>query len=187
MKSKLLNEDELLLRYILNELDPSEERLVEQAMLEDENVLIEVESLRTTFKKLQNLPLLEPPADLIPALIAKAGEVQLERSKIRPLHFIRKFSYAAAATILIGGGSVWYVQSNTSTSVAASEEIELRNITSEQYSSPWVDKRNILRVGAAGSDKEIVPDSVMNKLRPIDGDLPASQAPRQLHLTGSQK
>ena len=42
MKSKLPNDGELSVKYILKELDPSEELLVEQAMMEDDNTLIEI-------------------------------------------------------------------------------------------------------------------------------------------------
>jgi hypothetical protein len=188
MKSKLQNEDELLLRYILNELDPSEETIVEKAMLEDENVLIEVESLRTTLKKTSILPLLDPPADITSLIVDKAIEFRAERAKIRPITYLKKFSYAAAATILIAGGSVWYVQTSQSNVLMVSENPDVyTTTTSGQNSSPWIDKQNILHIGSIGSAAELVPDSVMNKLRPIDGDQPLLQAPRHVQLTGTQK
>jgi len=188
MKSKLQNEDELLLRYILNELDPSEETIVEKAMLEDENVLIEVESLKTTLKKTQILPLLNPPADLTSLLVEKAIEFQAGKAKIKPIFYLRRFSYAAAATILIAGGSVWYIQTNHDNQLMASENQNVYTTTTAgQNSSPWVDKQNILHISSIGTSSELVPDSVMNKLRPIDGDQPLLQAPRQVQLTGTQK
>jgi hypothetical protein len=188
MKSKLLNEDKLLLRYILNELDPSEETLVEQAMIEDENVLIEVESLRTTLKKIQNLPVLEPPAELTNKLVNTAIQIQSERAKIRPIAYIRRFSYAAAATILIAGGSIWYVQSSMNPTLLVSDNPDIYTTTStNQNSSPWVDKQNIIHIGSIGSTNELVPDSVMNRLRPLESSQPLLQAPRQVQLTGTQK
>lgn len=188
MKSKLLNEDKLLLRYILNELDPSEETLVEKAMLEDENVLIEVESLRTTLKKIQNLPVLEPPIELTSKIVEKALEVQFEISKIKPITYIRRFSYAAAATLMIAGGSIWYVQSSlNSQSVLTEHSDRFTTTASMQNSSPWVDKQNIIHIGTIGTSGELVPDSVMNKLRPIESNQQSFQIPRQVQLTGTQK
>jgi hypothetical protein len=188
MKSKLLNEDKLLLRYILNELDPSEETLVEKAMIEDENVLIEVESLRTTLKKIQNLPVLEPPIELTSKLVKKAAEVQFENSKIKPITYLRRFSYAAAATIMIAGGSIWYVQMSLKTPFVVTENSDGFTTSSTlQNSSPWVDKQNIIHIGTIGISGEIVPDSVLNKLRPIEVNQTSFQTPRQVQLTGTQK
>lgn len=68
------NVDELCVKYVFDELDPSEVTFVEKAMLDDENLLIEVESLKSTWRKLKKLPELEPPDNISQAIIEQARE-----------------------------------------------------------------------------------------------------------------
>jgi hypothetical protein len=49
------------IRYLMKEMDPSEELLFEKKMMEDENLLIEVESLRKVNQRLSGIPEMEPP------------------------------------------------------------------------------------------------------------------------------
>ncbi|MCH8487066.1 MAG: hypothetical protein LAT75_09370 [Candidatus Cyclonatronum sp.] len=102
------NADDLWLRYVLNELDPSEARLVEETMLEDENALIEIESLRITLKKLEHLPEYSPPAQLREELLRQAA-AQAERnrkqySRRRLFHLLQLYSMPAAAAMFIALG-----------------------------------------------------------------------------------
>ena len=73
-KPNMSNVDELCIKYVFDELDPSEITLVEQAMNHDQNLLIEVESLKSTWKKLRNLPELTPPPNISEAVIDHAKE-----------------------------------------------------------------------------------------------------------------
>ena len=54
------------------------------------------------------------------------------------------------------------------------------------YSSPWVDKKDIMHVESIGSGTEILTDSVQNKLRPIDVEVTNVRTNRQVQLTGAQ-
>lgn len=67
-------DEELCLKYVLNELDPSEIMLVERAMAEDDDILIEVESMRATLRKLNRLPEYAPPEDLQQQILEHARE-----------------------------------------------------------------------------------------------------------------
>ena len=186
MKSKLPNDGELSVKYILKELDPSEELLVEQAMMEDENTLIEIESLRTTYHKLQSLPLLNAPGEVLDNILAHSELQRLNAGKVRPLFNFRTISYAAAASLMIASGATWYLQTGGTTSMMVSEDTTSNVYETEQYSSPWVDKKDIMHVGSIGAGTEIVPDSVLNKLRPIDGEVTTVRPNRQVQLTGAQ-
>jgi hypothetical protein len=99
-KSNLSSVDELCIKYVFDELDPSEITLVEQAMVEDENLLIEVESLKSTWRKLRNMPDLHPPVHLSDSVLKLAG-AQLSS---RPLFFIQRWNnpglLATAAVVL---------------------------------------------------------------------------------------
>ena len=68
------NVDELCVKYVFDELDPSEITLVEQAMHHDQNLLIEIESLKSTWRKLKKLPEMSPPEDISKAVLDQARE-----------------------------------------------------------------------------------------------------------------
>ncbi|AXJ00003.1 hypothetical protein CYPRO_0719 [Cyclonatronum proteinivorum] len=122
--------DDLLLRYVLNELDPSDARLVEQAMLEDENVLIEIESLRLTLRKLRDLPQVAPPPGLQQELLQKAA-VQAEKnrkqsSKARLNRYLRYYTMPAAAVMIMALGLGYFIHFLNETSAqpdASSSEV----------------------------------------------------------------
>lgn len=186
MKSKLPNEDELFVKYILRELDPSEEVLVEQAMLDDENALIEVESLRNTFKKLQSLPSYDAPQHLLNNIIEQSASTRITGGNIRPLFNFRRISYAAAASLLIAGGATWYTQSGDAHLMVVTEDTTTGTYIAEPNSSPWIDKRDIMHVSSFGAGTELIPDTVMQRLRPIDAESAPIRPSRQLQLTGAQ-
>lgn len=95
------NGDNLCLKYLLNELEPSEVIMMERALEEDEDLLIEVESLRATLKKLDNLDEFEPPEDLCDSIVNKAAEYQNRRSNIFTQPAYNTLGSAAAALVLI--------------------------------------------------------------------------------------
>lgn len=99
-KSNLSSVDELCIKYVFDELDPSEITLVEQSMVEDENLLIEVESLKSTWRKLRNMPDLHPPVHLSESVLKMAGA----QGSSRPLFFIQRWNnpglLATAAVVL---------------------------------------------------------------------------------------
>ena len=45
------NDENAVIRYLMKEMDPSEEVLMERAMMEDDDLLIEVESMRQTLHR----------------------------------------------------------------------------------------------------------------------------------------
>lgn len=186
MKSKLPNHEELSIRYVLNDLDPSEEVVIERLMGEDENVLIEVESLRNTYRKLGNLPTINAPARLLDTIVEESASRATGKPKVTPVFNLRNLSYAAAASILIAGGVIWQLNSgNYGLPMVMDEGVE-ETTNHEQYSSPWIDRRDIMHVSTFGVGSELVPDSVLNRLRPIDGETSLPQVPRQVQLTGTQ-
>ena len=65
----------------MKEMDPSEEMEFEKKIREDENLLIEVESLRATNRKLAGLPLQNPPKHLTQKIANEAK--QLKEKKVR--------------------------------------------------------------------------------------------------------
>ncbi|MDZ7659123.1 hypothetical protein [Fodinibius sp.] len=96
------------IRYLMKEMDPSEELLMERAMMEDEDLLIEVESMRQTLKKLDQLPEVEPPSHVTEAVKKKAAE-QAEKNRKQNKTFKPAYKYAVAATLAltITAGGAW--------------------------------------------------------------------------------
>ena len=81
MKSTLPNKDELTIRFVMGEIDPSEQVL--DAKSSDrgmKNLLIEVEALRQTYARCtRKLPDMNPPAEVQQAILEKVA-VQAEKA-----------------------------------------------------------------------------------------------------------
>jgi hypothetical protein len=96
----------------MKEMDPSEELLMERAMMEDEDLLIEVESMRQTLQKLDKLPEIEPPSDVTESVLEKAAEQAEENRKNNSAFRKPAFKFAVAATLALtitAGGAWLYV------------------------------------------------------------------------------
>ena len=102
------NEDNDCIRYLMKEMDPSEELLMERAMMEDEDLLIEVESMRQTLQKLDQLPEMDPPSDVTDAVMEKAAE-QAKENRNDNYAYNPAIKYAVAATLAltITAGGAW--------------------------------------------------------------------------------
>lgn len=176
--TNMLNADELCLKYILNELDPSEVLLVEQAMKEDENVLIEIESLRATLRKLDKLPEVSPSEDVRQKILQRASEYAANRTSTA---FFGTNSagatYLAVAALLIVTISIGLYSYNAQpgvtdhTAAPVSETVTTLSApvsgsaapaisgtsplptlnSSSQRVQPWVDNNNVLRIGVSNS------------------------------------
>ncbi|MGM0546144.1 MAG: hypothetical protein ACQEST_05420 [Bacteroidota bacterium] len=96
------------IRYLMKEMDPSEELLMERAMMEDEDLLIEVESMRQTFNKLDQMPEVEPPKHVQESIMQKAAE-QAKKNREKNATFKPALKYAVAATLAltVSAGGAW--------------------------------------------------------------------------------
>jgi hypothetical protein len=92
----------------MKEMDPSEELLMERAMMEDEDLLIEVESMRQTLKKLDQLPEVEPPSHVTESIKEKAAaQAEKNRKKNQTLKPAFKYAVAATLALTISAGGAW--------------------------------------------------------------------------------
>lgn len=124
----------------MKEMDPSEELEFEHLMREDENLLIEVESLRATQKKFSELKLTHPPKTICQNIVEEAVAIQqtrVARAGISKKYFIR--SLAAAIVLSAFTGSYMYY----STSV---EQPATGSAAQNESITPWVDRNEVLRV-----------------------------------------
>ena len=127
------------IRYLMKEMDPSEEMEFEKLMREDEDLLIEVESLRATKRRLSALSPKNPPPSLTKQITDDAKQLQSDKLKSsQNITFILKRGIAAAILLAIftGGGYYYY---------SGSANAPTSNVTSAQQIEPWVDRNEILR------------------------------------------
>lgn len=198
------NVDELCIKYVLNELDPAEVLIVEQAMKDDSNVLIEIESLRSTLRKLEKLPEYAPPEKVREQILKKAAEASSRRKKII-INRIQWAGYLAAAIVLIGFGFNYFDGSEQVTTMqegsatlsnqpviqTPSETIQAAAPAAE----PWVDRQNILHInityGSSGLPVLGTDGDITNAgtLRPVEvgSTSPSYPVMRDIQLTRTQR
>lgn len=175
-------DDHKVIRYLMKEMDPSEELEFEKQMREDEDLLIEVESLRATNRKLSALSELNPPKHIIENI---SKEAELAAKKNFGYNFQKIFIKAAAASVLLAsvtGGFMYYS--------SVSPENHVTNETSGQMIEPWVDRNDILRyAGEAPQTTEtaVHPDLLKSydKLQLVSEPMGNTSPSNRILLTGS--
>lgn len=191
------NEEHTCIKYLMKELDPSEAVLFERKMMEDDDLLIEVECMRKTLRRLDNLPEVDPPAHLTDMIVHKAAA-----RKSSPSHTIIPFNsqqsqtkYYAAAAILAVGVTFGVLslesglnQEKKQPNSSMTAEVQSRNVQNRDVGrssvKPWVDRNNVLyftgtsssiNSNATNTSASAYMDSAleesMKKLKPIDEPL----------------
>ncbi len=190
------NDDNACIRYLMKEMDPSEELLMERAMMEDDDLLIEVESLRQTLKRLDELPDVEPPAHVRRSVMQEADEAARRRKKSSILSF-KPVKYAAAAIIFLGfsvGGYLMYQQEEASGTDRATLSSGINNTppvsrAKAQKTDPWVDRQDVIhfdeRFQNANSDFDSILKSSTDKLTPLSDPFNQNTRSRSLQMTGT--
>ena len=192
-------DDNACIRYLMKEMDPSEELLFEQKMMEDENLLIEVESLRKVNHKLSSLPENEPPAALTRKILQHASNHYTKKQHARS----RAIYLSAAATIMIifFAGAFWVYEDNGASSdnpqsgqatigTTSNPGFNLKLESTSNGVSPWVDKNQELHFeDRFDSNRAAAFDSIFHnsyqKLQPLQDKERRNDRARGLHLTGS--
>lgn len=184
------NDNERCIKYITNEMDPSEAMVLEKEMMEDEDLLIEVESMRRTLKKLDGMPEYEPPKYLSEKIIQDAVDQQNQRPlQLANIHEASKPTkfFAAAAFVLAG---IVFVSMNlevelgepaantSSSSSIKAVQVDGTNKSGsnwQQDNLSWVDRQNVLKFqlfetdkAGAGVDTESMKQETLKKLVPVN-------------------
>lgn len=186
-----MNENDTdLIRYIYDEMDPTERMMFERKLERDENLLIEVETLKHTSGKLSDLPEVSPPDFLIQNI------VQLSGSKGGSGF---SFSYTLMAAMVLFTFSASYLMLDTENRFSflgafdnASQE-QLDGVAKSSTGAlpemqPWVDYNEVLYLdqGSATASKQ---DSMFRQLQPSMGPVPGTMRDRFFNsdvvLTGS--
>ncbi|MDZ7715512.1 MAG: hypothetical protein U5J95_04800 [Balneolaceae bacterium] len=203
----MLNDENACIRYLMKEMDPSEEVLMERAMMEDDDLLIEVECLRQTFQRLDNLPDKEPPAHLTESIISQAAEYKENQRSYLSLVPENSFKYAVAASVVIALtlGGFWVMDNgnatvnedqNRSASVASdasqfpiiSNSFEVTPVKAGE-AKPWIDRNDVIRFedqyNQANAEFDTILNNSMQKLTPITEPFTGSAGSRSLQMTGA--
>ncbi len=189
------------IKYIYGELDPSEEIIFEREIKEDSDLMIEVESLKKTRKKLNDIPVIQPPDDLTKKVLEFS--VHHSNSHSRGQSSLLYFSFAASILVVIFFGYMFSMDgSNESRTDASNLVIETNrseliqqipaNRSNDVNFSPWVDKNDIIHVNDLyNTNSKASFDSIIRtstqKLTPVVPLEQGSVNNREFHLTGSNK
>lgn len=194
------NDGNDVIRYLMDEMDPSEEVLMERAMMEDDDLLIEVESMRQTLKRLDDLPEKEPSEELTNSILEEAAEHQKSWYQ---LPSIPTQVYKYAAVLVLGmslGSGFWLLQGNTgeprneapqTASINAELPAHLQTVSNEKSEvEPWVDHNNILyfqdRLNANSTAFKGIIKASMKKITPLQGQPTLNFNSRNLQMVGAR-
>lgn len=182
--------------YLFKEMDPSEKVEFERLLRKNENLLIEVESLRNISNRINELPEISAPDSILQSVCEQALE------KNRSSKFVRSkpFYFATAALLSIGfmAGALMIESDetannagNASVGSVGSIHTNASNIsagTTDREISPWVDENEIIHYTGVESER---PDSLLEnsyrRLTPVTNPSQNSSYQRNLHLTGSRQ
>lgn len=192
-------EDTFSVKYIYGELDPSEEVIFEREISENEDLMIEVESMRETQKRLEKLPLINPPSELSENVL-NFLEKKNERTERRQSYIY--LSVAASILVAVFSGGYLFITDSTenqNTKSAISEasggSSTILNYSSEELTlqpvSPWVDKNDIIHMNdlynlQTGKIEESIFKNNFEKLTPVDRFQQNFDVNRDFQLTGSR-
>lgn len=185
--------------YIYNEMDPSEKLEFERDLQNDNDLLIEVESLKKVSRNLNQLESFNPPPHIVDAVFqsAKKSKENSVKDHWKPI------MYSAAALLLIGITSGLFLVIDQESETKNSQTTESATITSggtqifsypvgatqQKNLQPWIDNNEVLYFNEqTASERSSLTDSIrsesLKKLTPVN---PSGITPRQgqLQLTGS--
>lgn len=212
----MTNDDNACIRYLMKEMDPSEEVLMERAMMEDDDLLIEVECMRQTLRRLDGLPKVNPPAHLRDAIIKEA--VEHRQKTLNSYRFLPSLNFrqAAAAIFVVAttaGGFLLYGDYNTNEASADLSEQAVTQATANSATNtdvdpqgtlqkiqftavddnlpdPWIDRNNVIyfqdQYREDNSAFQSLIKSSTEKLTPLNDSFYYNAGSRSLQLTGSE-
>lgn len=190
----MLNNEDGCTRYLMREMDPSEEIEFERKMMKDENLLIEVETLRKTYAKLGNLPVHEPPAFLTEKV--RKQMIGSQREKLLQSRSWRSYLPGAAAAVLLTIAVTALIRTQptqqkpdpTLSTPTVTIPTPANNQTPVQ---PWVDRNESLYFagtslnGNQDDQIQVEVQKSLQKLKLVDSSPGINSSPRKIMLTSS--
>jgi len=185
-------------KYIYGELDPSEEIIFMRELRQNDDLMIEVEAMRETQKRLDNLPLIDPPSDLSYNIM---NYVERKNAEKKNSHSFIYLSVAASFLIFLFSAGYLFMndtgkENSNSISEASAGKSDILITKSRgkdiQSNSPWIDKNDVIHVNdlydQPGATYDSIFRSSMQKLTPIiNGSQQRIGLNKDVQLTGSRK
>ncbi|MBO6792443.1 MAG: hypothetical protein JJ895_00940 [Balneolaceae bacterium] len=163
----MLNSEEGCIRYLMREMDPAEEIEFEREMLNDENLLIEVESLRRTYQKLGQLPLKTPPKSIVDEITKEAVKQQRSRvdgNKNLILTFSKAVASVAAAVLIITLGTYFYGNIDGGLDNAPINSTP----QSASVAQPWVDRNEVIEFAGTSTQNQNTAEVENERIQSFD-------------------
>lgn len=172
--------EELCIKYLMNETDPSETADIRAEMIDDPDALIEYESLRATWSKVKGMPQMAPPPHITEGIVNHASKAAHPAS-VYTLTTGVKWAVAAAIVIMTGFG-IW-----TSTMVVqnATRETVTSNTPTHVSDLQWVDRNDVLYIQPGYNPT--AQSTNMSKLKPVTPSPENAPANTDIQLAGSRK
>lgn len=176
---------EAVMKYVMGEMDPAEAFEFRQRMESDQDLLIEVESLKRTLQKVQTLPLISAPDHVLRAVTAKAFE--------KAPSFSRWYFAAAAALVFLLGSAVVFNSGLFSSEPVKTQPVVQQNeqpntVQPESDNAPdaaWKDRKRVVTIDqVAGS---LTDSAAMHpKLKPVSAPSASAASSSNVTLTRSK-
>jgi len=176
--------EELCIKYLMQETNAQEEAEIRSEMLSDADILIEYESLRSSWNKVSQLPLITPPASLTESVLRLAAE----QETLHHGFFTQRWAAAAAvaATIGIGSWGAYQVSEPVLNYFARPDAASVDH---------WVDRNDMIYIqpnnGAYSAGSSSVIDNALyenaKKLKPVNPTPSQAGSDQAIQLAGSKK
>lgn len=192
--------------YIYNEMDPSERLEFERELQSDENLLIELESLKRIAGNLNGLNCIEPPDSVINSIKSRAESEIQNSSDFGSFKYLFISAAVTLLAVMIYGGVLLQNQQTPNESDANESDQSISSISvpgnvsgtpadikrgSEEI-SPWVDHGEAIHFherfnrGSVASVDSMF-DNSFNKLTRVNSSGTLQQVQQQIHLTGGSR
>ncbi|HMB41230.1 MAG TPA: hypothetical protein VKM37_04575 [Balneolaceae bacterium] len=192
--------------YIYNEMDPAERLEFERELQKDEDLLIELETLRRTAGCLNGLRCIEPPEFVVNSVKNKAESTTIKKTDAGSYRYLFASAAITLFAVMVYGAVIIQDQqrpgsadSNSTgnseaslstagniSSVAAGTAGEMEEI------SPWVDHDEVIHFHERFNRGSVASvDSMFNhslkKLTRVNSSRTVQQVQQQIHLTGGNR
>ncbi|GEM_PF-318575 len=193
--------------YIYDEMDPSEKVEFERDLELDDNLLIEVETLKRVQNRLNGIKTVDAPQHVVENICLIAGKKAKKPSK---MFFFGSTMYSAAAALLLLGLTSSYFFLNGEEATTNDGSINNASMTApvffhqpepavstignntERNVTPWVDTNEVIyfheRLRSNGkAPVDSMFENSYRKLTPVKNPSFSNPNRQNLHLTGSRR
>ncbi|TNE70898.1 hypothetical protein EP331_10605 [bacterium] len=181
--------EDLCVKFLMNEMDPSERFAFEEQLKTDPNLIIEVEMMRKTLGQIKSVPVLKTPEHLTKSVKAIARN-NARKGKVIQWFAMPSIRYAAmVAGIGLAFSFGWVLNQSPQSENSHAKVISLQ--PQKDVASTWQDKKDVISIEAYNVAAQTKADSLAlknaKKLRLIDEPVIGAPYSDDLLLTRTRK